>query len=74
MANVIKVAPGDTILFTIGNDVNIDEYQTISNKLSEYLGSSKVILMPEYVVKDITIFKKEFSGTNNMFLDGGHVY
>ena len=33
MTNVIKVAPGDTILFTIGDDVDIDEYKAISEKL-----------------------------------------
>lgn len=74
MASVIKVAPGDTILITIGNDIDLDEYQAISNHLSEKLGTSNIILMPEYAVKDITVFKKELSGTSNMFLDGGYIY
>ena len=74
MASVIKVAPGDTILITIGNEIDLDEYQAISNHLSEKLGTSNIILMPEYAVKDITVFKKELSGTSNMFLDGGYIY
>ena len=74
MASVIKVAPGDTILITIGNDIDLDEYQAISNHLSEKLGTSNIVLMPEYAVKDITVFKKELSGTSNMFLDGGYIY
>lgn len=74
MASVIRVAPGDTILITIGNDIDLDEYQAISNHLSEKLDTSNIILMPEYAVKDITVFKKELSGTSNMFLDGGYIY
>ena len=31
MANVIKVAPSDTILITIGDEVDLDEYKVISN-------------------------------------------
>ena len=74
MSNVIKLAPGDTVLITIGNDVDLDEYQGISNHLSEKLGTPNIVLMPEYAVKDITVFKKELSGTSNMFLDGGYIY
>ena len=74
MANVIKLAPGDTVLITIGNDVDLDEYQAISNHLSEKLGTSNIVLMPEYAVKDITVFKQELSGTSNMFLNGGYIY
>ena len=29
MSNVIKIQPGDTVLFTIGSDVDIDEYKNI---------------------------------------------
>ena len=74
MANVVRLAPCDTVLITIGNDIDLDEYQAISNHLSEKLGTSNIILMPEYAVKDITVFKKELSGTSNMFLDGGYIY
>ena len=74
MANVIKVAPGDTILFTIGNDVDIDEYKAISDKLMSLLNTQNVVLMPEYAVKDVTVFKRELTGTSNMFLDGGYIY
>ena len=74
MTNVIKIAPGDMILVSIGNDVDLDEYQAISHRLSEKLGTSNIVLMPEYAVKDITVFKKELSGTSNMFLDGGYIY
>lgn len=74
MASVIKVAPGDTILITIGNEIDLDEYQAISDHLSAKLGTSNIILMPEYAVKDVTVFKKELSGTSNMFLDGGYIY
>ena len=74
MSNVIKLAPCDTVLITIGNNVDLDEYQSISNYLSEKLGTSNIVLTPEYAVKDITVFKKELSGTSNMFLDGGYIY
>lgn len=74
MANVIKIAPGDTVLFTIGNDVDIDEYKVISDKLMSLLNTQNVVLMPEYAVKDVTVFKRELTGTSNMFLDGGYIY
>lgn len=74
MANVIKVAPGDTVLFTIGDDVDIDEYKAISEKLISLLNTSNIILMPEYAIKDVTVFKRELTGTSNMFLDGGYIY
>ena len=74
MANVIKVAPGDTILFTIGDDVDIDEYKAISEKLINLLNTPNIILMPEYAIKDVTVFKRELTETSNMFLDGGYIY
>ena len=74
MANVIKVAPGDTILFTIGDDVDIDEYKAISDKLISLLNTPNVVLIPEYAIKDVTVFKRELTGTSNMFLNGGYLY
>ena len=74
MANVIKVAPGDTILITIGDEVDLDEYKVISEKLISLLNTPIVVLMPEYAIKDVTIFKRELTGTSNMFLDGGYIY
>lgn len=74
MANVIKIAPGDTVLFTIGNDVDIDEYKVINDKLLSLLNTQNVVLMPEYAIKDVTVFKRELTGTSNMFLDGGYIY
>ena len=74
MANVIKVAPGDTILFTIGDDVDIDEYKAISEKLISLLNTPNIVLMPEYAIKDVTVFKRELTGTSNMFLEGGYIY
>lgn len=74
MASVIKVAPGDTILITIGNEVDLDEYKVISDKLIGLLNTSNVVLMPEYAIKDVTVFKRELTGTSNMFLDGGYIY
>ena len=74
MASVIKVAPGDTILITIGDEVDLDEYKVISEKLINLLNTPNVVLMPEYAVKDVTVFKHELTGTSNMFLDGGYIY
>ena len=74
MASVTKVAPGDTILFTIGDDVDIDEYKAISEKLINLLNTPNIVLMPEYAIKDVTVFKRELTGTSNMFLDGGYIY
>ena len=73
MAAVIKIAPCDTVLITVGNDVDLDEYKAIADRFIEKLHTSNVILMPEYAVKDITVFKRELSGTSNMFLDGGYL-
>lgn len=74
MANVIKVAPGDTILITIGDEVDLDEYKAISEKLINFLNTPNVVLMPEYAIKDVTVFKRELTRTSNMFLDGGYIY
>ena len=74
MASVIKVAPGDTILITIGDEVDLDEYKVISEKLINLLNTPNVVLMPEYAVKDVTVFKRELTGTSNKFLDGGYIY
>ena len=73
MCNIIKIAPGDTVLFTIGNDVDSNEYRNIHQQFSEVLNTSHIILMPEYAIKDITVFKRELTGTSNMFLNGGFV-
>ena len=74
MATVIKIAPYDTVLISVGNDVDLDEYKAIADRFIEKLHTSNVVLMPEYAVKDITVFKRELSGTSNMFLDGGYLY
>ena len=74
MASVIKVAPGDTILVTLGTEVDPEEYRVISEKLIDLLNTPNVVLMPEYAVKDVTVFKRELTGTGNMFLDGGYIY
>ena len=57
-----------------GNDVDLDEYKAIADRFIEKLHTPNVVLMPEYAVKDITVFKRELSGTSNMFLDGGYLY
>ena len=59
MSNVIRLAPCDTVLITIGNDVDLDEYQGISNHLSEKLGTPNIVLMPEYAVKDLWKIQKD---------------
>ena len=74
MTNVIKVAPSDTILITIGDEVDLDEYKVISEKLINLLNTPNVVLIPEYAIKDVTVFKSELTGTSNMFLDGGYIY
>ena len=70
MFNVVKVAPGDMVLVSIGTDVDFDEYQGIYDKLNETMPMAKVVLMPEYAIKDITVFKTEANKSSNMFLDG----
>lgn len=71
MVSTIKVAPDDTILITIGDEVGLDEYKLISEKLINLLNTPNVVLMPEYAVRDVTVFKHELAETSNMFLDGG---
>ena len=70
MFNVVKVAPGDMVLVSIGTDIDYDEYQSIYDKLNETMPMAKVVLMPEYAIKDITVFKTEANKSSNMFLDG----
>lgn len=72
MFNMVRVAPGDMILVSIGADIDFDEYQNIYNKLNETMPMSKIVLMPEYAIKDITVFKTEANKTSNMFLDEGY--
>ena len=74
MVSTIKVAPDDTILITIGDEIDLDEYELISKKLINLLNTPNVVLMPEYAVKDVTVFKHELVKTSNMFLDGGYIY
>jgi hypothetical protein len=69
---MVHVAPGDMVLVSIGADIDFDEYQSIYNKLNETMPMAKVMLMPEYAVKDITVFKTEANKSSNMFLDGGY--
>lgn len=73
MSNVVKVAPGDTILITIGDEIDLNEYKIISEKLIGLLNTPNVVLVPEYAIKDVTVFKRELTGTSNMFLDGGYI-
>ena len=72
MFNMVRVAPGDMVLVSIGADIDFDEYQSIYNKLNETMPMAKVVLMPEYAVKNITVFKTEANKSSNMFLDGGY--
>ena len=72
MFNVIKVAPGDMILVSVGSDVDFDEYQSIYDKLNETMPMAKVVLVPEHTIKDIAVFKTEANKASNMFLDGGY--
>lgn len=72
MFNMVRVAPGDMVLVSIGTDIDFDEYQGIYDKLNESMPMAKIVLMPEYAVKDITVFKTEADKTPNMFLNGGY--
>ena len=69
MSNVIKLAPEDTVVITVSNDVDINEYQAVQQKFAELLRAN-VVVMPEYLAKDITVFHTEFGGCANMFLNG----
>ena len=69
---MIKIAPGDMVLVSIGTDIDFDEYQGIYDKLNETMPMAKIVLMPEYAVKDITVFRTEADKTSNMFLNGGY--
>ena len=72
MFNMVRVAPGDMVLVSIGADIDFDEYQGIYDKLNETMPMAKIVLMPEYAVIDITVFKTEANNSSNMFLDGGY--
>lgn len=72
MFNVVRVAPGDMVLVSVGSDIDFDEYQNIYNKLNETMPMAKIVLMPDYAVKDITVFKTDADKSANMFLNGGY--
>ena len=61
MFNVIKIAPYDTVLITIGNDVDLDEYKAIADRFIEKLHTQNVVLMPEYAIKDF-----DYENINNI--------
>ena len=69
MTSVIKLAPEDTVVITVSNDVDISEYKVVQQKFAELLHAN-VVVMPEYLAKDITVFHTEFGGCANMFLNG----
>ena len=72
MFNVVRVAPGDMVLVSVGSDIDFDEYQNIYNRLNETMPMAKIVLMPDYAVKDITVFKTDADKSANMFLNGGY--
>ena len=39
---MIKIAPGDMVLVSVGSDIDFDEYQGIYDKLNETMPMAKV--------------------------------
>lgn len=65
---VIKFNPGDTLLFSIGEDIDIDAYKDIIENLKHMLHTENIMIYPENMIKSISILKKEGCYYPNMFL------
>lgn len=69
-SDIVKVSPGDTVLLTIGSNICVDDFRGIHEKFAELLGSANIIVLPEGVLTDITVFKRAGMDSSNMFLNG----
>ena len=74
--NLINFNPGDTLLFSIGEDIDLDSYKDIMENLKHLLHTENIMVFPENMIKNISILKKEGCYYPNMFLgdQNGNLY
>ena len=72
--NLINFNPGDTLLFSIGEDIDLDSYKDIMENLKHLLHTENIMVFPENMIKDISILKKEECYYPNMFLGDKNDY
>ena len=54
--NVVNLYPGDTIIATLGENVNVDEAREIHQALNKLFPNNTVSVINNYFVKEFTIF------------------
>ena len=74
MYDLIKFNPGDTLLFSIGEDIDIDAYKDIIENLKHLLHTENIMIYPENMIKDINIIRREGCYYPNMFLGDQNDY
>ena len=74
MYDLIKFNPDDTLLFSIGEDINIDTYKDIIENLKHLLHTENIIIYPENMIKNISVLRKEGCCYPNMFLGDKNDY
>ena len=71
---VIKFNPDDTLLFSIGEDIDIDVYKDIIENLKNLLHTENIMIYPENMIKNISVLRKEGCYYPNMFLGDKNDY
>lgn len=74
MYNIIEVNPGDSILVSIGEDIDIDSYKNIMENLKHMFHTENIMIYPENMIKDINIIRREGCYYPNMFLGDQNDY
>ena len=74
MYDLIEFNPGDTHLFSIGEDIDIDSYKDIIENLKHFLHTENIMINEENMIKNISILRKEGCYYPNMFLGDKNDY
>ena len=76
MYDLIKFNPNDTLLFSIGENIDINTYENIVENLKHLLHTENIMVYPENMIKNISILRKEGCYYPNMFLgdQNGNLY
>ena len=71
---IIEVNPGDSILVSIGEDIDTDSYKSIMENLKHMFHTENIMIYPENMIKDINIIRREGCYYPNMFLGDQNDY
>lgn len=55
---VVDIRPGDTILFHLSDDLNIDDVSSIMEEMSKTFPENTIIPVNEWILKGMTILRK----------------